>query len=42
MGLPEVYSNGEKAKEVQKQIEELAAKLDELNEAWMEAAEKLE
>ena len=42
MGLPEVYSNGEKAKEVQKQIEELAAKLDGLNEAWMEAAEKLE
>ncbi|MCQ2242078.1 ABC-F family ATP-binding cassette domain-containing protein [Treponema sp.] len=42
MGLPEVYSNGEKAKTVQKQIEELAAKLDELNEAWMEAAEKLE
>lgn len=42
MGLPEVYSNGEKAKEVQKQIEELAVKLDELNEAWMEAAEKLE
>ena len=42
MALPEVYSNGEKAKEVQKQIEELAAKLDELNEAWMEAAEKLE
>lgn len=42
MGLPEVYSNGEKAKEVQKQIEELAAKLDELNEAWMEAAEKLD
>lgn len=42
MGLPEVYSNGEKAKEVQKQIEELAAKLDQLNEEWMEAAEKLE
>ena len=42
MGLPEVYSNGEKAKKVQKQIEELAAKLDGLNEAWMEAAEKLE
>ena len=42
MALPEVYSNGEKAKEVQKQIEELAAKLDGLNEAWMEAAEKLE
>ncbi|MBQ0039106.1 MAG: ABC-F family ATP-binding cassette domain-containing protein [Treponema sp.] len=42
MGLPEVYSNGEKAKEVQKQIEELAVKLDQLNEEWMEAAEKLE
>ncbi|MDO4505782.1 MAG: ABC-F family ATP-binding cassette domain-containing protein [Spirochaetales bacterium] len=42
MGLPEVYSNGEKAKEVQKQIEELAAKLEQLNEEWMEAAEKME
>ena len=42
MALPEVYSNGEKAKEVQKQIEELAAKLDKLNEDWMTAAEKLE
>ena len=42
MALPEVYSNGEKAKEVQKQIEELVAKLDKLNEDWMTAAEKLQ
>ena len=42
MALPEVYSNGEKAKEGQKQIEELVAKLDKLNEDWMTAAEKLQ
>lgn len=39
MALPEVYSNGEKAKAVQKEIDELSAKLDELNAAWEKAAE---
>lgn len=39
MALPEVYSNGEKAKAVQKEIDELTAKLDELNAAWEKAAE---
>ncbi|MCR5080540.1 MAG: ABC-F family ATP-binding cassette domain-containing protein [Treponema sp.] len=39
MALPEVYSNGEKAKAVQKEIDELSAKLNELNAAWEKAAE---
>ena len=42
MANPDVYSNGEKAKAVQKKIEELSAKLDDLNEKWMEAADVLE
>ncbi len=42
MADPEVYSNGEKAKAVQKKIEELAEKIEELNLQWMDAAEKLE
>lgn len=42
MANPDVYSNGEKAKAVQKKIEELSAKLDDLNEKWMEAADALE
>ena len=42
MAKPEVYSNGEKAKAVQKKIDDLAEKLEELNMQWMEAAEKLE
>ncbi len=42
MADPAVYSNGEKAKAVQKKIEELSAKLDELNDKWMEAADNLE
>lgn len=42
MALPEVYSNGEKAKAVQNRITELSEKLDELNMEWMEAAEALE
>ena len=42
MARPEVYSNGEKAKAVQKKIDELAEKLEELNLQWMEAAEALE
>lgn len=42
MANPEVYTNGEKAKSVQKKIEDLAQKLEELNLEWMEAAEVLE
>ncbi len=42
MANPDVYSNGEKAKFVQKKIEELSVKLEELNEKWMEAADALE
>lgn len=42
MARPEVYSNGEKAKSVQKKIEDLAAQLEELNLEWMEEAENLE
>lgn len=42
MADPAVYSNGEKAKAVQKKIGELSARLDELNEKWMEAADALE
>lgn len=41
MSLPEVYSNGAKAKEVQSKIDALAATIDELNVAWEEAMEKL-
>ena len=42
MADPEVYTNGEKAKSVQKKIEDLAQRLEELNLEWMEAAEVLE
>lgn len=42
MANPDVYSNGEKAKAVQKKIEELSSKLDDLNEKWMEAVDALE
>ena len=42
MANPDVSSNGEKAKAVQKKIEELSARLDDLNEKWMEAADALE
>ncbi len=42
MADPEVYTNGEKAKTVQKKIEDLAQRLEELNLEWMEAAEVLE
>lgn len=42
MALPEVYSNGEKAKAVQKQIETVAAEIESLNEAWEQAASQLE
>ncbi|MBO7582796.1 MAG: ABC-F family ATP-binding cassette domain-containing protein [Treponema sp.] len=36
---PEVYSNGEKAKSVQREIEEVSKKLEEATERWMEIAE---
>ena len=42
MAKPEVYSDGEKAKAVQKKIEELSAQLDDLNAKWEEAAMALE
>ncbi len=42
MAKPEVYTNGEKAKSVQKKIDDIAQKLEELNLEWMEAAEVLE
>ena len=38
---PAVYSNGEKAKAVQREIEELAAQIEETTAAWEAAAEKL-
>lgn len=41
MAQPEVYSNGEKAKAVQHEIEEVSNKLEETNLAWMEKAELL-
>ena len=41
MGLPEVYSNGEKAKAVQHEIDELVQKINETTLAWEEASEKL-
>ncbi|MBR5400196.1 MAG: ABC-F family ATP-binding cassette domain-containing protein [Treponema sp.] len=36
---PAVYSNGEKAKAVQREIEEVAAKIEEVTEQWMQASE---
>ena len=38
---PAVYSNGEKAKAVQREIEELAQQIEETTAAWEIAAEKL-
>ena len=38
---PAVYSNGEKAKAVQREIEELASQIEETTVAWEAAAEKL-
>lgn len=38
---PAVYSNGEKAKEVQREISLTAARLEELNSKWEDAMEKL-
>lgn len=42
MARPEVYSDGEKCRQIQKNISELAAKLDELNAQWERAAEKIQ
>lgn len=42
MANPEVYSNGEKCKAVQKQIDDINSRLGELNAQWEVAAEKLE
>ncbi len=42
MANPEVYTNGEKCKAVQKEIDELDCKINELNDLWEKAAEKLE
>ena len=36
---PAVYSNGEKAKEVQRQINDLAAQIEQVSEQWMSLAE---
>ncbi len=41
LSLPEVYSNGEAAKEVQAKISELSLKIDELNALWEDAMENL-
>ena len=38
---PAVYSNGEKAKAVQREIEELSAQIEETTSVWEAAAEKL-
>ncbi|MBQ8212063.1 MAG: ABC-F family ATP-binding cassette domain-containing protein, partial [Treponema sp.] len=42
MADPAVYSNGEKAKSVQKQMEEIAQKIEVATAAWEQASEKLE
>lgn len=42
MSQPAVYSNGEKAKQVQNEINDVVAKIDELNEKWEAAMEKLD
>lgn len=41
LSLPEVYSNGEKAKEVQRKITELDGELERLNADWEAAAGRL-
>lgn len=41
MALPEVYSNGAKAKEVQQKIDAIALRLEELNQSWETAMEKV-
>ena len=39
MAYPSVYSNGEKAKAVQREIEEIAEKIEHATEKWMEISE---
>ena len=39
---PSVYSNGEKAKAVQRDIETVAAEIEETTAQWEAAAEKME
>ncbi len=39
LSLPEVYSNGEKAKNVQAEIETLTLQIEQLNEKWLSVAE---
>lgn len=41
MALPEVYSNGAKAKEVQQKIDETTRKIETLTQAWETAMDKL-
>lgn len=41
MALPEVYSNGAKAKEVQQKIDETIKKIETLTQAWETAMDKL-
>ena len=41
MSLPEVYSNGAKAKDIQGKIDILSQKIEELNTEWEAAMEKL-
>lgn len=42
MALPEIYSNGAKAKEVQSKIDALSVKIEKLTEEWECAMEKCE
>ena len=42
LALPEVYSDGEKSRAVQQEIDAASAALDKLNAAWEEAAMNLE
>lgn len=41
LSLPEVYSNGAKAKEIQTKINEIAMRLEKLTEVWESAMENL-
>lgn len=41
MSLPEIYSNGEKAKQVQAKINELSQKIDSLTNEWEKAMERI-
>lgn len=41
MALPEVYSNGAKAKEIQQKIDETTKKIETLTKAWETAMDKL-